>query len=238
MGALVSLAANNVVSIAGGNRQLFGGFARASGAEILLRTEVTKLRRLGGKDEKYELSYCSVATNETTTDIFDAVIIAAPFHQTNIVTSPSNLNSAIPPQPYVRLHVTFVATNASSPASKLFNRKFGDPAVPRTVYSTFVERSEPKPRFNSMAYLRNVRSREGVAGDVHIIKRRSSRCPLKEVVVLNFARRSLFRTTALAIVPRFALRWRFESSLDQGRHLGGLPLPLAHPLSILVLPRS
>lgn len=95
-------------------------------------------------------------------------MIAAPFGQTGLAAD-TQLAQAVPSQPYVQLYVTCVATNASSPASAPFNIK-SQTSLPRTVYSTFVE-GNPKPRFNSLAYLLNLGERQGVVGDVHVVKR-------------------------------------------------------------------
>jgi len=88
---------------------------------------------------------------------YDAVIIAAPFHQTDIDV-PTDIYTQVPPQPYVHLHTTFVISTSRDLSSEYFEWK-GKSAVPHEILTTFdgVRTNETdRPEFNSVAYNRRV----------------------------------------------------------------------------------
>lgn len=102
-----------------------------------------------------------------------AVVFAAPFHQTSIrVLGSSPVASVIPHQLYVRLHVSFIITNASTPRPEYFNLPSGKQA-PKAVFGTFDSDSATKPAFNSLNYLKVLRPETGAKfgdGTWHVVK--------------------------------------------------------------------
>lgn len=90
---------------------------------------------------------------------YDDVIIAAPFHQTGIKVNPSGWSFSkttlepIPPQPYVHLHVTLLATTAEHPNPEYFGLK-PDSNVPKMILTSNegVRRGGKAPEFNSLTY--------------------------------------------------------------------------------------
>ncbi|KAI5479707.1 prenylcysteine oxidase [Pseudohyphozyma bogoriensis] len=172
LGALVSLAAQGASKVVGGNRRIFEGFMGESGAKLRLGgggevMKITKLDKAEGGRAKWV-----VQTKEGAGGTFDAVILAAPFHQTSVSFINTPLPSVIPAQPYVPLHVTFVLTNASSPSPSYFS------LPPRTkiatsIFATFDTTSSTKPSFNSLNYLQSlspsVSSKFG-EGTFHVVK--------------------------------------------------------------------
>lgn len=90
---------------------------------------------------------------------YDDVIIAAPFHQTGIKVNPSGWSYSkttlepIPPQPYVHLHVTLLATTAEHPNPEYFGLK-PDSNVPKMILTSNegVRRGGKAPEFNSLTY--------------------------------------------------------------------------------------
>lgn len=104
---------------------------------------------------------------------YRAVILAAPFHSTDITLSPSSLQTSIPPQPYVRLHVTLLSTPTSSAHPSYFGLGAKD-TVPRTILTTGegFRRGKDRPEFNSMTFHGKVRRHDGEMRDVeeHLVK--------------------------------------------------------------------
>jgi hypothetical protein len=97
---------------------------------------------------------------------YDSVILAAPFHSTGIeIDSP--LNTSIPPQPYVHLHVTLLTTTAPHPNPTYFGLKPTD-KVPQVILTTTSSSSSslsaaaphPDLEFNSLTYHGIVTTRE------------------------------------------------------------------------------
>ncbi|GAA5955139.1 hypothetical protein JCM21900_001622 [Sporobolomyces salmonicolor] len=177
VGALVSLAATGAVSIRGGNRQIFESFVGSSGARLRLGssarvTELLKLDASNGKRAKWIVKTASGEQGGT----YDAVIIAAPYHQTGIRIVNSATASLIPKQPYVNLHVTFVLTNTSMPQPSYFDLP-AKSSMPNMIFGTFNTASKSKPTFNSLNYLKplpaSIGSRFG-EGEVHVVKMFSS----------------------------------------------------------------
>ncbi|GAA5876056.1 hypothetical protein JCM1840_002758 [Sporobolomyces johnsonii] len=186
VGALVSLAATGAVSIRGGNRQIFESFVGSSGARLRLGssarvTELLKLDASNGKRAKWVVKTASGEQGGT----YDAVIIAAPYHQTGIRIVNSAAAALIPKQPYVNLHVTFVLTNTSTPQPSYFDLP-AKTSMPNMIFGTFNTASKSKPTFNSLNYLKplpaSIGSRFG-EGEVHVVKMFSSN-PL-DVETLN-----------------------------------------------------
>ncbi|KIJ35920.1 hypothetical protein M422DRAFT_232724 [Sphaerobolus stellatus SS14] len=139
---LVSEAVTGASSVAGGNFQIFHQFVQRSGARVHLNTEVKSLTKLSKQ--------WLLTTSNGTPYLFDSVILAAPFHLSNI-TTPHAFHTPIPPQPYIHLHVTLLTTS-STPKSSYFHLK--NTSAPVTVLTTSegVTHGGPNPEFNSLTY--------------------------------------------------------------------------------------
>ncbi|KIJ27216.1 hypothetical protein M422DRAFT_271647 [Sphaerobolus stellatus SS14] len=139
---LVSEAATGASFVAGSNFQIFQQFVQRSGARVHLNTEVKSLTKLSKQ--------WLLTTSHGTLYFFDSVILAVPFHLSNI-TPPHPFHAPIPPQPYIHLHVTLLTT---SPTPKSFYFHLKNASAPVTVLTTSegVAHGGPKPEFNSLTY--------------------------------------------------------------------------------------
>jgi len=180
LGTMVSLAGTDGTSVRGGNRQIFQQFAKRSAATVHFHhqiTAITELELSNNGQPQYVLSYHQpdrYMTRRTTADSqpFDAVILAAPYDQAAVTLLTSQPPIQVPRQPFVHLHVTFVITNATAPSGELFNRP-ADQLMARSIYSTMIRNvigKGKRPLFNSLNYLKNLGPKEGVVGDMYIVK--------------------------------------------------------------------
>ncbi|KXN81104.1 Farnesylcysteine lyase [Leucoagaricus sp. SymC.cos] len=150
---LCSLAANGAVGIEGGNFQIFEQFLKRSGALMHLNTTVTSI--LPKKNSKG----WTVATFRGSQD-YTAVILAAPFHSTDIVV-PHTISEKIPKQPYVHLHVTLLTTTSEYPNPSYFALAPSTKPA-RMMLTTYegVRKDGKAPEFNSLSYHGLVRDGE------------------------------------------------------------------------------
>lgn len=180
LGAVVSLAGSKgSTSVEGGNRLIFEGFANRSHAQVHLNHQITAITELvqNGPAARpmYQLSFHDLRSPTPTisnSQLFDAVILAAPYHQASITILNLDQTVPVPNQPFVRLHVTFIVTNATAPSGELFNRP-ADQFMARSIYSTMMRNTIGKgkrPIFNSLNYLKNLGPKPGVLGDMYIVK--------------------------------------------------------------------
>jgi len=139
-----SLATTGATSIKGGNWQIFEQFLKRSQANVFLNTTVLSIK------QKSEGKW-TVKTNDGTGH-YTGVILAAPFHQTNIDV-PSEISEQIPEQPYVHLHVTLLSTTAATPDPAYFGLAPGS-HIPSMVLTTYegVRNGGKEPEFNSLSY--------------------------------------------------------------------------------------
>ncbi|OAX43623.1 FAD/NAD(P)-binding domain-containing protein [Rhizopogon vinicolor AM-OR11-026] len=153
LGGAVSMAASGASSVAAGNFHIFKHFLDNSSANVYLNTNVEEIKRIP------DTSLWSVYTS-TGSRAYKGVILAAPFHQTNI-TLPSDLAELIPPQPYVHLHVTWLTTRSERPRPEYFGLA-SNAQVPVTILSTYegVRAGGVEPEFNSISYHGKVRKFE------------------------------------------------------------------------------
>jgi prenylcysteine oxidase/farnesylcysteine lyase len=120
----------------------------------------------GIKTDSDDLRKWYIHTNETESSTpsppFDAVIFAAPWHgalaslRTQIQTDTvlDRIDRAIPPQPYVHLHVTLLTTTSVHPQGRFFGMD-DDAAVPTTVITsaeTSRNTGSTSPDFQSITY--------------------------------------------------------------------------------------
>ncbi|OAV94077.1 hypothetical protein PTTG_02883 [Puccinia triticina 1-1 BBBD Race 1] len=183
-GAMVSMAGVDGTSVRGGNRQIFQQFAKQSGAQVHFDHQITAITELEVSEQgrpQYVLSYHNhqsdrLRSRKTSSSgdsqPFDAVIMAAPYDQAAVTVLTSEPPVQVPRQTFVHLHVTFIVTNATAPSGELFNRP-ADEFMARSIYSTMMRNVIGKgrrPLFNSLNYLRNLGPKEGVIGDMYIVK--------------------------------------------------------------------
>ncbi|OKL60788.1 hypothetical protein UA08_04295 [Talaromyces atroroseus] len=103
---MVCMATDGAVSIEDGNWRIFSGMIDSSRAHLSLNTTVTSIKR--NNDDTLTLSYASNG-GSVSDQTFDEVVIAAPFHSSNIEVSPS-LEHIPDEVPYVKLYVTLFAS--------------------------------------------------------------------------------------------------------------------------------
>ena len=158
---LVSIAAEGASSIQGGNRLIFENFANRSQADVKLAHKVVSVTKLDGSAPEW------IVTNEhwkngeliQSSSTYDAVMLAAPLHSTNIAFHNTDIVSQVPKHPYVHLFVTIAITNATAPRGCYFNKAWScDPIGSTTILSTFSPYEKGNiataPRINSLNYLR------------------------------------------------------------------------------------
>ena len=151
---LVSMATDGAVTTVGGNFQIFAAFLDRANAKVHLNTTVTSIEK-DGDGWKLDVEDTQDPSNFGTTKPFDAIIVAAPHDSTNI-TFPSS-SAAVPPVPYVHLHVTLFTTTSPSPNPAYFNLSEGS-TVPSMILTSAegFRHGGPEPDFNSMNYLQQV----------------------------------------------------------------------------------
>ncbi|KIJ35668.1 hypothetical protein M422DRAFT_262069 [Sphaerobolus stellatus SS14] len=118
-------------------------FVQRSGAQVHLNTEVKSLTKLSKQ--------WLLTTSDETPYFFDSIILAVPFHLSNI-TPPHPFHTPIPPQPYVHLHVILFTTSSSMPKYSYFHLKNASAPVTVLTTSEGVVHGGPKPEFNSLMY--------------------------------------------------------------------------------------
>ncbi|KAJ7785934.1 Prenylcysteine lyase-domain-containing protein [Mycena metata] len=139
-----SLAPTGASAVEGGNFQIFEQFLNRSSANLYLNTSVTSINPASKGQWVVE----SARGAETYT----AVILAAPYHSTNIEV-PAEISAQVPPQPYVHLHVTLFTTTLSSIPPESFSLP-ASTTIPPMLLTTFegARNGGKEPEFNSMSY--------------------------------------------------------------------------------------
>ncbi|KAL7418891.1 hypothetical protein Q5752_006575 [Cryptotrichosporon argae] len=156
LGAAVSMAASGASAIAGGNWQVFANMLAYSEAAVHLETTVTEIVPVGTDDEPAFVVTSNSTAGVAREDEFDQVFFAAPWHSSPIKKSfEAHFAARIPPQKYVRLHVTLLATTARAPQPSFFRLANGA-YVPTTILTTGrtarARTGMPPPRFQSITY--------------------------------------------------------------------------------------
>lgn len=153
---MCSLATDGAAGISGGNYRIFEQFLQRSDAFVHLNANVNSI--LPSTDSKN----WTVATSKGTQD-YAAVILAAPFHFTDI-TVPHSISEQIPNHPYVHLHVTLLTTTSEYPNPAYFNLPSSSKPA-RMMLTTYegVRHGGLEPEFNSLSYHGLVRPGEWAA---------------------------------------------------------------------------
>ncbi|KAH3672814.1 hypothetical protein WICMUC_004036 [Wickerhamomyces mucosus] len=116
--ALVSGAGSSsgAYQVYGGNYQIFENFIESSGSSLRLNNTIQTIKSLGST---YEISSLN-ENGEYESESFDKVIIAAPFHLSNITIDKNGYEiSDIPDVEYRELYVTFVKSSTPLNNAKL-----------------------------------------------------------------------------------------------------------------------
>ena len=165
--ALVCMAIEGAMSIKGGNWQIFDHMVHLSNAESYMNHNVTSIERSSsGYQIKHTVTDSDSNSVRTIPKSYDAVIIAAPFHSTNITFHPG-LPFPPPVVDYVTLHVTlFTSPRRLSPS--YFHQTYPSD-VPTMILTTLPPNPDPHApyaravgpaKFWSISTLRTVRSQE------------------------------------------------------------------------------
>lgn len=151
---LICMATDRASSIRGGNYQIFEQFLNRSGAKVYLNAQVNSISQKSSSSHIW-----TVKSTQGAAD-YKAVILAAPFHSSNI-TLPPSLSAQIPEQPYVHLHVTLLTTTSPTPDPTYFSLPPSSD-VPSMMLTTYegVRKGGEEPEFNSLSYLGLVRDAE------------------------------------------------------------------------------
>ena len=141
--AMVCMAIEGAMAVEGGNWQIMNEMLKASNAKTIMESQITSIHKSEKGYSIQATSSNSESVNpESTNSIYDAIILAAPFHSTKITFSPA-LSYTPAPIPYVELHVTLF----TSP-HRLSQSFFKQPAqtdVPLTILTTLPNHSPIPP---------------------------------------------------------------------------------------------
>ena len=192
---LVSLADSGARGVDGGNQLIFERMLNASGATVKRRSsgDVTGIMKLGNALDAQQLGHLPssaflkrkeagiaelplwwVGTRNGHGNLYDAVLVATPWHNAGITLL--NTDKVIPRYDFRRLHVTIVVTSAKHPDPVYFGHKKSY-KIPRTILTTYVrERKEDEnpTRFLSLSYVdmlrRNGRPVREKGHPLHVVK--------------------------------------------------------------------
>lgn len=177
------MAATGASQVKGGNWKIFSEFVKRSHANVYLNTTVratpTSIRSpahlspqvssIAQQNDKYLVRALRHGSSTSLEKTYTAVLLAAPFHSTSIQLSLASASPAIPPQPYVHLHVTLLTTPNPHARTRFFGRGDQD-TVPGMVLTTSegVRRGgdgAAPPEFHSMSYHGLVKYRNGTVAN-------------------------------------------------------------------------
>ncbi|KAF7320038.1 Prenylcysteine lyase [Mycena kentingensis (nom. inval.)] len=136
----VSLAPAGASAVDGGNFQIFEQFLNRSGANVYLNTPVQSITPDGAGNW--------VIASSRGSETYTGVILAAPWHSTNIQL-PSAIAESIPKQPYVHLHVTHLSTTRATVSPEALGLP---PSTKMPAMLLTVRKGNAEPEFNSLSY--------------------------------------------------------------------------------------
>ncbi|KAF9524062.1 Prenylcysteine lyase-domain-containing protein [Crepidotus variabilis] len=147
LGGAVCMAGMGATGIKGGNYLIFAKFLEYSKAKLHLKTTVKSINPTSSG------TYNLKSTRGTTE--YKAIILAAPYHQSQI-SLPPGLSSQIPKHPYVNLHVTILTTTSPDLNPAYFGLSKGS-KVPKVLLTAregvdLGNPNTPKPEFTSITY--------------------------------------------------------------------------------------
>lgn len=130
----------------------------------MLNTAVTSV------EQQSDTSWTVTTSNDTHAD-YDSVILAAPFHLSNLTLTPYTLGAQIPEQPYVHLHVTLFTTKSPTPAPACFNMTANSTAPIFVLTTSENEVNGGKaPEFEVIEYLTQLTTVDGTKLDEYVVK--------------------------------------------------------------------
>ena len=150
--AMVCMATDGAMAVKGGNWQIFDNMLKASGARVVLNTNVSSIMRQSSGT--YAIDTVSASASIDTTS-HDTIVLAAPLQFANLILTPNPLHPP-PAIPYVRLHVTlFTSIYPLDP--KYFNLDWKN-QVPTTILTTKPKSPDHPLIFFSISTLRLLRN--------------------------------------------------------------------------------
>lgn len=162
-----SLSATRGYSVRGGNSLIFEHLLNKSGASVRmgLAGEVTGLMKMRQSSSDTNGSIpCQwwVGTRDGHGEVYDAVIIATPWHHTGITLLGSH--KTVPTYETQRVHIALMVTDQASFNASYFGRHNKHDTVPHTILTTSMDegrgpevRGRDSPQFLSAAYVRHMR---------------------------------------------------------------------------------
>jgi prenylcysteine oxidase / farnesylcysteine lyase len=78
-----------------------------------------------------------LVTSSNGVEIYDSIVLAAPYHQTGILFPASLAN--VPQQPYEPVHVTLITTTEAAPSQAFFGTTSNSTLAPQTIFVTLEE---------------------------------------------------------------------------------------------------
>lgn len=154
--SLVSMAANGASGIEGGNAQIFEHMLNDSNATVQqgVSGDVTGIMKVQTESLPHVPSTTRwrVGTRDGHSDIFDAVLIATPWHNSHITLL--NTEKSVPNFQFQRLVATLVVTDAVQPNPKYFGYDSSFQRVPRVIVTSSGKDQDKEPEFLSLSYLR------------------------------------------------------------------------------------
>jgi len=139
---MVCMAIEGAKQIDGGNWRIFDSMIKASNSNLNLNTTVDSISKSGGSYSVKTTSINDLGEPATSEDVFDTVVLAAPYQYADI-SMPRDLLKHTPDKiPYVRLHVTLF-TSPHKLGGALFGLKEGE-TVPSTILTTLPQGKVPE----------------------------------------------------------------------------------------------
>ena len=159
---MVCMATDGAMSVKGGNWQIFDGMIKASDAGLALNTTVDRISKHGHTYNiraKSGLHRDNKAGGQSYSDDFDAVVLAAPLHLSDIEIAPFPVNLPEPIR-YVDLHVTLLTSPLR--IRSLMPHLIAEDDVPSTLLTTMPppESSYVPPDYYSISTLRSVMNKQ------------------------------------------------------------------------------
>ncbi|KAJ7770829.1 Prenylcysteine lyase-domain-containing protein [Mycena maculata] len=147
-----SLAPTGASAVEGGNFQIFEQFLKHSRANVYINTSVNSISPAASGQWSLD--------SDRGSETYRAIILAAPWHSTNIELP---VSVRISPQPYVHLHVTLFTTTLPSIPPQSFSLP-ASTKIPPMLLTTFegARNGGPEPEFNSISYHGLIRDGEWV----------------------------------------------------------------------------
>lgn len=200
---MVCMSTDGAMSIKGGNWQIFERMLNASGAGVDLDTGVTGIARHENGTYTISSTSSSEDTEGQNEQLFDSVVLAAPFQYSKIGITPP-LAREPDTIPYVKLHVTLFTT-----PHKLSQAYFGlppDSSVPSMVLTTL---PGPSP-FTSISRHRTI-LRNGISHGLYkIFSKQPITADLLSQLYAFDLDDDLEPSSSISSIPAEHISWSYE----------------------------